>query len=421
LIALSVGDYEYRKISTKCGTYAESNLIDAAKKEFDDLPKMIQVAEDLYGPYRWGKYDLLVLPYSFPYGGMENPCLTFVNPTIIAGDKSLVSVVAHELAHSWSGNMVTNRTWNDFWLNEGFTVYFEHRIMEEIESKEYSDMLALIEFGELKEEIKEFKKQNKITDTHLKLDLKTRNPGDGLTQVAYIKGAFFLKTLEELVGREKMDNFLKTYFSEFAFQTISTEKFIAYLKEKLLEPNDFKFNYEEWIYQPGIPKNCIRVESKRFREMGLLAKKFANGDDIFEPKTTYEPIPKSWRKKRVTKQIKRDDYSTQEWLEFLRSLPKNIETEKLSLADAYMNFSRWGNAEVMTEWYVISIRNNYKPAFLPMEQFITQVGRRKYLLPIYGELNKTPENRLLALSIFDSAKFNYHYVSKTSIENLLGL
>jgi hypothetical protein len=153
----------------------------------------------------------------------------------------------------------------------------------------------------------------------------------------------------------------------------------------------------------------------------LLATKFAEGDDIFEPKTIYEPIPKSWRKKRVTKQIKREDFSTQEWLEFLRSLPKNIETEKLAMADAYMNFSRWGNAEVMTEWYVISIRNNYKPAFLPMEQFITQVGRRKYLLPIYGELNKTPENRLLALSIFDSAKLNYHYVSKTSIENLLGL
>jgi aminopeptidase N len=421
LIALSVGDYQYKEISSKCGTYAESNMIGAAEKEFEDLPKMIDVAEKLYGPYRWGKYDVLVLPYAFPYGGMENPRLTFVNPTIIAGDKSLVSVIAHELAHSWSGNLVTNRTWNDFWLNEGFTVYFEHRIMEEIENKEYSDMLALIEFGELKEEIKEFKKQNKLADTHLKLDLKSRNPGDGLTQVAYIKGAFFLKTLEETVGREKMDEFLKKYFNEFAFQTISTEKFIEYLKEKLLGPNKVKFNFDEWIFQAGIPKNCIRIESQRFKEMRSLAKKFAEGNDIFEPKTSYEPIPKSWRKKRVTKQIKRSDFSTQEWVEFIRALPKTITPERLAIADAYMNFSRWGNAEVMTEWYVLSIKSNYKPAFLPMEQFIAQVGRRKYLLPIYSELNQTAENRLLALSIFDYAKFNYHYVSKSSIEKLLGI
>ena len=421
LIALSVGNLEYKSISKKCGVYSEPELLNRAKKEFEDLPKMIDVAEKLYGPYRWGKYDLLIMPYSFPYGGMENPCLTFVNPTVMAGDKSLVSVVAHELAHSWSGNLVTNRTWNDFWLNEGFTVYFEHRIMEEIEEKEYSDMLALIEFSELKEEIKTFKKDNKLADTHLKLDLKNRNPADGLTQVAYIKGAFFLKTLESLAGREKMDEFLNKYFNAFAFQTVSTEKFVEYLKEELIEPNKISFNYDEWIYQPGIPKNCVKINSKRFKEMQKLAISFAAGDDIFEPKTTYEPIPKSWRKKRVTKQLKRSDYSTQEWMEFIRSLPKKMDPEKMAVADAYMNFSRWGNSEVMTEWYVLSIRSGYKPAFLPMEQFITQVGRRKYLLPIYGALNETPENRKLALSIFDTAKMNYHFVSNSSVESLLGL
>lgn len=297
LIALSVGNINYAPISTTCGIYAEPELLAKAKKEFEDLPNMISVAEKLYGPYRWGKYDLLVLPYSFPYGGMENPCLTFVNPTIIAGDKSLVSVIAHELAHSWSGNLVTNRTWNDFWLNEGFTVYFEHRIMEEIADSEYVEMLALIEFGELKNELKQFKKDNRLSDTHLKLDLKNRNPGDGLTQVAYIKGAFFLKTLEKAVGREKMDVFLNKYFNAFAFQTISTEKFIEYLKRELLEPNRINFNIDEWVYQPGIPKSCVKIQSKKFKHMQQLAKAFAAGDDIFEPKTTYEPIPKSWRKK----------------------------------------------------------------------------------------------------------------------------
>ena len=421
LIALSVGNINYVPISNKCGIYAEPELLTAAKNEFEDLPKMISVAEKLYGPYRWGKYDLLVLPYSFPYGGMENPCLTFVNPTIIAGDKSLVSVIAHELAHSWSGNLVTNRTWNDFWLNEGFTVYFEHRIMEEIADSEYVEMLSLIEFGELKNELKQFKKENRLADTHLKLDLKNRNPGDGLTQVAYIKGAFFLKTLEQTVGREKMDAFLTNYFNAFAFQTISTEKFIDYLKNELLEPNKIKFNIDEWVYEPGIPKSCLKIESKKFKHMQQLAKAFASGDDIFEPKTTYEPIPKSWRKKRTTKQIKRSDYTTQEWIEFIRSLPLFMDPEKLALADAYMNFSRWGNSEVMTEWYLISIRSDYKPAFLPMEQFITKVGRRKYLMPIYTELNKTPDHRLLGLSIFETAKQNYHFISRNSVSELLGL
>jgi hypothetical protein len=198
-------------------------------------------------------------------------------------------------------------------------------------------------------------------------------------------------------------------------------EFVEYLKEELLEPNKIKFDFDEWIYQPGIPKNCVKVNSKRFKEMQKLAKEFATGNDIFEPKTTYEPIPKSWRKKRVTKQLKRSDYSTQEWMEFIRSLPKQMDPEKMALADAYMNFSRWGNSEVMTEWYVLAIRSDYKPAFLPMEQFITQVGRRKYLLPIYGALNETPEHRQLALSIFETAKMNYHFVSKSSVESLLGL
>ena len=193
------------------------------------------------------------------------------------------------------------------------------------------------------------------------------------------------------------------------------------MKEELLEPNKLNFNFDEWIYQPGIPRNCVKVNSKRFKEMQKLAKEFASGNDIFEPKTTFEPIPKSWRKKRVTKQIKRSDFSTQEWMEFIRSLPKKMDPEKMAIADAYMNFSRWGNSEVMTEWYILSIRSGYKPAFLPMEEFVTQVGRRKYLLPIYGALNETPENRLLALSIFDIAKINYHFVSKSSVESLLGL
>ena len=214
LIALAVGDLSYHSFSKNTGVYCEPQLISSCKHEFEDLPKMMKAAEKLYGKYQWEQYDILVLPYSFPFGGMENPMLTFVNPTIITGDKSLVSVVAHELAHSWSGNLVTNNTWNDFWLNEGFTVYFEERIMEELEGKEVSDILASIEFYDLQNELIRIKSSPYPEDSRLYLDLKKRNPDDAMTAIAYVKGAFFLKTLEQKVGRLKFDKFLISYFKK---------------------------------------------------------------------------------------------------------------------------------------------------------------------------------------------------------------
>ena len=263
LISLAVGDLIYHPFSKNSGVYCEPQLKEACSKEFTDLPKMIAAAEKLYGKYQWEQYDLLVLPYSFPFGGMENPMLTFVNPTVIAGDKSLVSVVAHELAHSWSGNLVTNRTWNDFWLNEGFTVYFEERIMEELYGKEVSDILASIEFHDLENELISLNKSKFPEDSRLFLELKKRNPDDGMTSIAYVKGAFFLKTLEQKVGRDKFDKFLNAYFKKFAFKTVNSNMFVSFLEENLLNPNNIKFNHKEWIFKEGVPSNCIAIRSKR--------------------------------------------------------------------------------------------------------------------------------------------------------------
>ena len=232
LIALAVGDLAYHPFSKNSGVYSEPELLPSCAYEFDAIPKMINAAEKLYGPYQWEQYDILVLPYSFPFGGMENPMLTFANPTLLAGDKSLVSVIAHELAHSWSGNLVTNRTWNDFWLNEGFTVYFEQRIMESIYGKEVADILALIEFDELKDELKRIKASENPEDSKLHLALEGRNPDDGMTDIAYVKGAFFLKTLENEVGRTAFDAFLKKYFNTFQFKTVDTKQFVSFLKTR---------------------------------------------------------------------------------------------------------------------------------------------------------------------------------------------
>jgi len=419
LIALAVGDIKYQKIGENCGVYAEKELLKASSKEFEDLPKMINAAETLYGKYQWSQYDVLVLPYSFPFGGMENPMLTFVNPTIISGDKSLVSVIAHELAHSWSGNLVTNRTWNDFWLNEGFTVYIEHRIMEELYTKSHANMLALVEFSELKKEVEELKQSNKIFDTRLKLDLNGRDPDECITQIAYVKGAFFLKTIESLVGRKSMDKFLVNYFKDYAFKSISTEKFILYLKKNLLIPKHVEFNVEEWIYKENIPFNCIQINSSRFKKMNRLAKQFASGRNIFHKKGVFEKSPKSNTTELIFKQIKRKDFSTQEWMEFIRRLPQKMDPKKLALADKYLDFTHWGNTEVLLEWYLLCIRSEYKTAFPSIKKFLIRIGRRKYLSPIYKELSKTKENKEWAREIFNEAQINYHSISRTSIRKIL--
>lgn len=400
LIAMAVGDLEYRSIGKNCGVYAEPELIEASANEFVDLPKMINAAENLYGAYQWEQYDIVMLPYSFPFGGMENPRLTFANPTLIAGDRSLVSVIAHELAHSWSGNLVTNSTWDDFWLNEGFTVYFENRIMEELYGKEVADILVKIEFQELENTLKREKKE----DTKLKLNLIHRNPDDGMTDIAYIKGASFLRTIEQKVGRKKFDVFLNSYFKTYAFKTITTEEFLTYLDANLLKPNKVSLNVKEWVYKPGIPANCVKVESERLNEIEALADRFLKGKDIFKKG-----------------KLKRENFTTQEWQTFIRRLPKDIKPSQMKLLDKKLNFKECGNAEIMSEWFVLSIHSSYRAARPSMQKFLSKVGRRKYLEPIYETLANSKHAGDLAWgkSVFEKAKHNYHFVSQSTIHTIL--
>lgn len=419
LIALAVGNLTYRKLGPTCGVYSEPQLIYTCVHEFVDLPKMIRAAEKLYGKYQWEQYDLIVLPYSFPFGGMENPRLTFVNPTVIAGDRSLVSIIAHELAHSWSGNLVTNGSWDDFWLNEGFTVYFENRIMESLYGKEIADMLALIEFQELQDELEDISKSEHPEDTKLKLKLAGRNPDDGMTDVAYVKGAFFLKTLEYKVGRDKFDVFLKSYFKKYAFKTISTEKFVDYLNKNLLDPNKVEFNTNEWVYEQGIPSNCLKIISPRFEQVQQLADRFAAGEDIFKKQIKWIKVKGRKKKKKQIIQLTRDKYIAQEWQTFIRRLPEKIEPEHMKILDQNLNFKNWGNTEIMCEWYVLGINSGYTEIRPNIEKFLLKIGRRKYLLPIYSALAKNPENKKWAKEVFEKAKGNYHYVSRSSVEEIL--
>lgn len=401
LIALAVGNISYRKLGENCGVYAEPELIEDCAYEFVDLPKMMNAAEKIYGKYQWDIYDLLVLPYSFPFGGMENPRLTFISPTLIAGDRSLVSVIAHELAHSWSGNLVTNATWEDFWLNEGFTVYFENRIMEEIYGKEAADILAYIEFQELENEMKMISEGDFPEDTHLKLNLKGRDPDMGMTSIAYVKGAFFLKTLEKHVGRELFDQFIDSYFKKYAFKTITTEIFKEYLEEQLLVPNNISFNTDEWLYNGGIPDNCLVLDPPRFKKVKDLANNISSGDLTLD---------NSYRL---------DQFLTQEWLVFIRSLSDTIQVAKLKNIDDVLGLKSCGNSEIMTEWYVLGLKNGYQDIKPDLKNFLLKVGRRKYLEPIYNQLALNKDDLAWAKGVFKEAKNNYHFVSNKTIEEIL--
>ncbi|HEV3485840.1 MAG TPA: M1 family metallopeptidase, partial [Vicinamibacterales bacterium] len=366
LLALAVGDLAFRPLGRNSGVYAEKPMIDAAAYELADTQKMIEAAETLYGPYRWGQYDVLVLPPSFPFGGMENPRLTFATPTILAGDRSLVNLVAHELAHSWSGNLVTNATWNDFWLNEGFTVYFERRIMEEVAGRDYSEMLALLGYQDLEQTVAELPPR----DTHLFLDLQGRDPDEAATKLPYEKGYFFLRLIEETVGREKWDSFLRDYFERHAFRSMTTEAFVRELKRAFPMIEDVIL-IDKWVHGPGIPNNVPIVRSDAFVKVEEQVRAFSSGTPASQLAT------KNW--------------STHEWIHFLRHLPKTLTNEQMAELDAAFRFTESGNSEILHEWLLNAIDKKYEPAYDALERFLLRHGRRKFLKPLYQKLAETPE------------------------------
>lgn len=402
LLALAVGDIAFQKISDRTGVYAEPGMLGKAAWEFANLEKMVSATEELYGPYPWERYDVLVLPPSFPFGGMENPRLTFATPTIIAGDRSLTSLIAHELAHSWSGNLVTNATWNDFWLNEGFTVYVETRIMEKLYGKPYAEMLASLNMQELLATISHLNSDGKTDDTKLKLKLEERNPDEGVTDIAYNKGYFFLRTFEEAYGRDKFDKFLQAYFAAHQFRSINTEMFMQFISNFYQSSYGIQLpaqHFSNWIFTPGLPEEHVRPVSL----------KFAAVDDVLV----------HWRSDNTLAREDAVGWSTHEWLHFIRCLPGELTPKQLKEIDAFGSFSQSGNAEIVAAWAAVAIANSYADFYPAIESFLIQTGRRKFLMPLYQQMCKTPAGKKWARSVYEKARPNYHYVATSSIDKLL--
>jgi leukotriene-A4 hydrolase len=401
LIALAIGDIADRAIGPRTAVFAEPSVLDRAVHEFADLERMVEQAESLLGPYRWGRYDLLVLPPSFPFGGMENPRLTFATPTIIAGDRSLVSLVAHELAHSWSGNLVTNATWSDFWLNEGFTTYVEFRIMEAVYGKERADMLRVLGRRSLHSEIERLGGPAS-KETILHLDLTGKDPDEGVTDIAYEKGALLLQTIEAAVGRDRFDAYLRSYFDRHAFRSITSKIFLDDIRRHLIAGDaalEQRLRLDEWIYQPGIPDNAVTVTSAALDRVEAQTKAFVAGAN--------GPLPdaKAW--------------STQEWQHFLDNLPEKLSPTQLERLDRTFNLTSNGNSEILFSWFRIAIRNNYRSAMPALERFLTSQGRRKFLRPLYEDLMKQDWGQAEARRIYRIARPSYHSVSTSTLDQIV--
>lgn len=400
LLALAAGELEFRSLGERSGVYAEPSVVEKAVYEFADTEKMMEAAGGIYGEYRWGRYDILVLPPSFPFGGMENPRLTFATPTILAGDRSLVALIAHELAHSWSGNLVTNGTWGDFWLNEGFTTYFERRIVEALYGTDYMKMQALLGYQDLQATLDELGRTSPMTKLHL--DLKGMDPDEAMSDVAYEKGAAFLTLLEQSVGREKWDAFLRTYFDTFAFKTMTTPRFIAYLRENLIKGDqelEAKLKIDEWINGVGLPENCPVPQSPAFAKVDEQASKWLAGTNA--------------------KQLATSGWTTHEWLHFVRNLPKSLTRQQMAALDGAFGFTKSGNSEIQAEWFMHVIRNGYTPAYPALEQFLMNVGRRKFLKPLYTEMAASPDGMSRARAIYAKARDGYHPVSQKTMDEIL--
>jgi leukotriene-A4 hydrolase len=398
LIALAVGDLEFKETGPRSGVYAERSVVKAAAKEFADTESMIAASEKLFGPYRWTRYDILVLPPSFPLGGMENPRLSFITPTVIAGDKSLVSVVAHELAHSWSGNLVTGATWRDLWLNEGFTAYLESRIVNAVYGEQRASMEAVLGLRSLREELAKLAPADQV----LAIDLRDRDPRLAFSSVPYEKGRLFLSYLEAKFGRDRFDAFLRGYFEHFAFKSITTEQFNQYLAENLLDRFPGLVTQAQilaWESVPGIPADAplpvssalVQVDDARSAWLGgrLQPKKFGI------------------------------DWVAQQWIYFLDDMPRDLNALELARLDQAYGFTRSRNAEIEHSWLELVIRNNFRPGYVRLEEYLKTIGRRKLIAPLYVDLMKTPSGSEFAKRVYAIARPGYHPDTVAAIDAIV--
>jgi len=396
LLALAVGRLESRDLSPRSRVWAEPETVEAAAWEFAGVEDMILKAEGLFGAYPWDRYDMLVLPPSFPYGGMENPRMTFLTPTLLAGDRSLVDVVAHELAHSWTGNLVTNASMEHFWLNEGFTVWAERRILRTLHGGDAEALGWAMGQNALEESLERFKAEPHLTV--LRLHLEGIDPDDAFSSIPYEKGARLVAALEREAGEERFHRFLRDYMDTFRFTSITTEQFCAFVEAQL--PGVLAaVGADDYLHRPGLPESAPVFRSAQLDGLTDLAERWPQGG-----RPGAEQIA-AW--------------TPAELLVYLQKLPRLITQEDCAWLDGNLALMGRGNYEILVEWLTLAAAADYEPAFPRIREVLMKVGRMKYLRPLYGALGGHPRTRALAREIFTAASPGYHGLSRRVVQGVL--
>ncbi|MEQ8515716.1 MAG: leukotriene A4 hydrolase C-terminal domain-containing protein, partial [Chromatocurvus sp.] len=398
---IAAGNLAFEPLGDDTGVYAEPELLQASAWEFANTQDMLDVAETMFGPYAWGRYDLLILPPAFPYGGMENPRLSFITSSVLAGDRSLVSLIAHELAHSWSGNLVTNRTWRDIWLNEGTTSYLEARLMEALYGTARADEERVLSWNSLQDALQRVPERFQPLAPNV-LPEDGESPQQGMQ---YAKGQFFLEHLERMFGRERFDPFLNAYFKAFAWQSITTEDFLTYLDANLLSAHPGIYTREqasEWLYAPGIPEDFEPPVSANLQAAADAARAFAEqGTD-----------PSSWDTKA---------WSPQATVQFIEALPQDVSAERLAAADAHFGFSDSGNVAITRAWFTLVAEQRYQPAYPAMQRHLNRYGRMYLVVPVYRALAENGQDATLARALFAAYRDTYHPITQNAVARAIGV
>ncbi|MFZ5444861.1 MAG: M1 family metallopeptidase [Myxococcota bacterium] len=393
LLAFAVGDLASKDLSPRSRVWCEPGLLDAAAWEFADVERHLHAAEKLFGPYDWERFDLLVMPPSFPYGGMENPRLTFLTPTLLAGDRTMVNVVAHELAHSWTGNLVTNSNAEHFWLNEGFTVFAERRILEALEGREVAELHAALGRNDLDEAVARFTKAGTPELTKLRTKLDGVDPDEAFSVVPYEKGYLLLRALEEAAGREAFDRVLQSWLRAHRFGAANTDDFLAHFEAQapgLLA----RVNASRWIDEPGVPEDAPRARSSKLDALRALVG-------------------------RVPEQAEVAGWTATEWQLFLEWSPRTLGVERLALLDERFGLSRAKNTEVHVAWLLLALQSGFTRVLPQVEAFVAKVGRMKYLKPLFAALHAQEATRPLARSLFTQHAARLHPIARQVLSGLL--
>ena len=408
LVAFVAGELEFAKISNRCGVWTEKGLASLAAKEFIDAEKYIEIAEKyLNHPYEWKIYNILVLPFSFPFGGMENPNLTFVTPALLAGDKSMSNVIGHEISHSWTGNLVTNKNWKNFWVNEGFTKFMERKLDKILLGEEMSKLESIVGNNSLISAIKMFGEDSHFTS--LSPDYTGIDPDDGFSTIPYEKGYQFLCYLEEKVGEDNFQKIMGNYIEKYKYKSVDWTDFKSVYEEFVKQNYEGRnarkilnvIDWDKWVTEKGFPSYKMEFKSKYTEEVDQLINKFINKENT---------------KENALKLFK--EWHTNVKLVFLERILKNLENfdesiileikKELNLVEDY-------NDDIKAIWYEITLQKGMKDEIENVKNFLKTHGRLKYLKPLYFSWMKLDLDDSMAF--FEENKIIYHPIARRLIQN----